>query len=313
MIWHKANSILYQNSVIFGIRPLASNSLILPKCNTLGGIVLGIGKLVAIKTNNAQKNMSISTNSVIHYTERIEYLKGILKAEGFRLKYCLEELSIFSMDSPISYAIPIISFCDIPLSEVKNHIDSYGSYGIGLSKSWAKKTGLNPILYLETESKLSHFLKSQVDRIFENLDKSNKGKKLSKDSFALFGDVIRIMSYCKNYEGHLVRGKINSETYRFYDEREWRYVAQKEELNGVTAILHGSEYKIDKEKFNNKIKNCFVKFSFEDISYIIVDSENEIPEILTLLNDIYEDKCTSKELKILSTRIITKNQIYNDF
>jgi hypothetical protein len=256
--------------------------------------------------------MAISTNSVIHYTERIDNLKSILKCEGFRMKYCMEELEI-NLSIPISSAIPMISFCDIPLSEVKNHIDSYGSYGIGLSKSWAKNNGLNPVLYLEKDSKLSEHIKDQVERILEGLEKVKKGKKLNLADKQLQKDMITYVSYCKNYEGKLVRGKINTETYRFYDEKEWRYVGVLADIAPAPRIIYGDEYKNNKEKYNSAIEDRYINFSTKDISYLIVDSENEIPEILTLLNEIFEDKCTAKELKILSTKILTKNQIHNDF
>jgi hypothetical protein len=252
--------------------------------------------------------MSISTNSVIHYTERIENLKGILLHEGFRLKYCYEELLVCN-ENLLSSAIPMVSFCDIPLSEVKNHVDAYGSYGIGLNKSWARRTGLNPVFYLEMDSQLARLINEQVNRIMKNLDK----KRPSKEDMHLRRDLITYISYCKNYEGKLTRGKLNTETYRFYNEREWRYIGNSEDLSSAPRIIFGEDYKQNKEKYNSDLENCFVRFSHEDISYIIVDSENEIPEILSTLYEIYEDKCTTKELKILSTRIITQNQIYNDF
>ena len=249
--------------------------------------------------------MAISTNSVIHYTNNIDNLTGIIAKQGFRLKYCYEDLDI-KLDIILDSALPMVSFCDIPLSEIKNHIDTYGSYGIGLSKIWAKKNGLNPVLYLEKQSNITRNLKAQLERIFE-LRKNNKIDKILENEF------VNILSYCKNYERKLVRGKFDSESYRFYDEREWRYIACEDDLNGESRIILGKIYSENKNKFNKKIENCYLKFNYNDISYIIVDSENEIPEILSLLTTTYEDKCTAKELKILSTKIITKDQIYNDF
>lgn len=248
--------------------------------------------------------MAISTNSVIHYTDRVECLKGILLSGGFRLKYCFEEIDIQS-PNPIKLAFPMISFCDIPLSEIKNHIDAYGSYGIGLSKSWAKKTGLNPVLYIEKNSRLAVNLKNQMLRIANFIEDN-------KDDILLF-EFGRNISYCKNYEGRLVRGKINTDTYRFYDEREWRFIALPADVNNKPTFLIGSDYLKSKQTYNDKISDCYVKFAHQDISYIIIDHEDEIPELLETLNDSFEDIATEKELKILSTKILTKNQIWNDF
>jgi hypothetical protein len=249
--------------------------------------------------------MAISTNSVIHYTGKLENLKGIISSQVFKIKYCLESITVFS-DLETNIAFPMVSFCDIPLSEVKNHLDSYGSYGIGLTKSWAKKSGLNPVLYLEKESFLTKHFGNQYVRVLKNSETEKENKELLYEHFA-------ILSYCKNYEGKLIHGKINTDSYRFYDEREWRYVIPSENLNGARQFIAGSNYLKDKEKCNAELENCHLAFTFEDISYIIVDDENDIPEILNIINSTFEDICTSRQLKILSTRILSKNQIYNDF
>ncbi len=249
--------------------------------------------------------MAISTNSVIHYTDKIDNLKGIIKCNGFKMKYCLEEIN-FNTDSTFDVAFPMCSFCDIPLSEVKNHIDSYGSYGIGLSKNWAKKSGLNPVLYIERNSKLADNLKKQALRIYKQ-GKNNKPDYMLLDEFMIY------ISHCKNYEGNLKKGKINSDSYRFYDEKEWRYVVPEKDLNGAHTFIDAERYLKDKDSYNDNIKDCYLRFSPQDISYIIIDSEDEIPEILKTINETFDDTVTSKELKILSTKIITKNQIWNDF
>lgn len=70
--------------------------------------------------------MSLSTNSVIHYTDSLNNLKGILK-DGFHIKYCVETFIPINKRT-ISAAFAMVSFCDIPLSETKNHIISYGGF-----------------------------------------------------------------------------------------------------------------------------------------------------------------------------------------
>lgn len=252
--------------------------------------------------------MSLSSNSVIHYTNKLENLKGIFKSEGFRLKYCLEKLNI-NFGKEISSAIPMVSFCDIPLSEVKNHTDSYGSYGIGLYKNWAKQNGLNPILYLENNSYISETISNLISRLLK-LRETTEGL----DNI-LMKETLKLLFYCKNYEGYLKHGIIDDDNYRFYNEREWRFIPNEETLveKGIIPLIWGERFLKEKEKYNDEVKDLYLSFNVKDISYIIVDDENDIPEILTTLNEVYEDKCTSKDLKILGTKIITKNQIYHDF
>ncbi|MBA3071804.1 MAG: hypothetical protein FP829_06570, partial [Nitrospirae bacterium] len=89
---------------------------------------------------------NISTNTVFHFTSWSN-LFGILK-NNFLPKYSTETVHLFGATS-VEIAIPMVSFCDIPLSQIKEHVQDYGSYGIGMTKSWAFKNGLNPVIYLK--------------------------------------------------------------------------------------------------------------------------------------------------------------------
>ena len=104
--------------------------------------------------------MAISTNSVIHYTDTLDKLKGILE-HGFKVKYCIETL-ITKGNKKVDGAYPMVSFCDIPLSAISSHVDSYGYYGIGLSKTWAKTKGLNPVLYVDQDSDIGEAIYKQL-------------------------------------------------------------------------------------------------------------------------------------------------------
>jgi hypothetical protein len=251
--------------------------------------------------------MAISSSSVIHYTNKLDNLKGIINSKGFRVKYCLETLNI-DLNNEMIFAVPMVSFCDIPLSEVKNHIKSYGSYGIGLSKDWAKNNSLNPVLYLEKESYISKTIKSLIIGIRNLREEKNQDRILQKG-------ILKLFSFCKNYEGYLKHGEIDDENYCFYNEREWRYVPSEEYLvsNEIEPLIIGKEFLERKVDYNIKLKDTYCFFEPKDISYIIVDNENEIPDILSILNDVYEDGYSAKVLKILGTKIITKHQIFCDF
>jgi hypothetical protein len=247
-------------------------------------------------------NMAISTNSIIHYTDELDKLKKILK-EGFAIKYCTEELEIEN-DMGSHAAHPMISFCDIPLSHSSKHFDAYGRYGIGLSKEWANEMGINPVLYLEAKSSISKTIGNLLD--YRRKPSTN----LTKQQMT---DILRIKCFSKNYSGHLKRKKVDDRNYRFYDEREWRLVPEKEQLNAANFSISLSNYKADKEWYNDKLKDLRFTFNAKDISYIIVDKTNEIPKIINLLRSEYSDNCTAQQLDILFSKICSTQQIRDDY
>lgn len=60
--------------------------------------------------------MALSSNSLIHFTNDKESLKGI-RENNFKVLNCRESIVLDGRKS--SWIIPMIGFCDIPLSEIK--------------------------------------------------------------------------------------------------------------------------------------------------------------------------------------------------
>ncbi|WP_020585675.1 abortive infection system antitoxin AbiGi family protein [Desulfobacter curvatus] len=138
--------------------------------------------------------MAISTNSIIHYTRYFKILKSIL-SEGFKVQYCVEELALKGTKSNAAH--PMVSFCDIPLSNSQQHFSAYGKFGIGLSKEWAKKNGINPVIYIDEKSLFSQCISNLIK---ERRDKKNTN--LTKEQRT---EILRIKSYAKNHSGILTR------------------------------------------------------------------------------------------------------------
>jgi len=239
--------------------------------------------------------MTLSTNSVFHFTKSLEAVKAILTSR-FRIKYCLE--TIESKERTIDYAVPMASFCDIPLSQVTSHIDKYGGYGIGLFKRWAKRKGLNPVLYLEKNSTILNDV--LIREKFEN----------SQNNV-----VQEFLRYTKNYEGQLLRdGEIAQKVYRFYDEREWRFCPSLSELGGQELIIHNTAtYRQDKQIINERLSSLGLGFSMKDISYIIVKDDAEILSIINHLETHLRKEKDKDYIKILTSKILTSKQIRSDF
>lgn len=245
--------------------------------------------------------MGLSSNSLIHLTRSKEFLIGILKEE-FRFKYCVEQVK--TNHGKFNLAVPMVSFFDVPLSEIKKHL-AYGKYGIGLKKKWGEKKGLNPVLYIDAKSTLGGNLLLAYYKIIGERDLST----LSETELRL-ADVVR---YIKNYEYDLIRpGKRKRKNYRFSDEREWRYVP-KTDVNAM--FVNADEYKTPEEKaaINSRIETLRLGFTPNDITYIIVQRENEISDFVRILRDVKGKKYSPEEVDRLITRIITIDQILSDF
>ncbi len=252
---------------------------------------------------------TISPNCLFHFTNSAENLLNILENE-FSPRYCLEDLSLLNYSSKrsdiLEIAVPMICFCDIPLSKIKTHISNYGDYGIGMKKIWGKKNGICPINYADKDSFSSRYLK----KIFQNVEPKSKSPKMSEIS-TNFAYLIR---FVKPYSGDFWRSSGIIKNHNFYDEREWRYVPDTDLLD-LPYRLTKKQFldSIHKTEANSKISNkCKIHFEPDDIKYIIVEKEDHIESMIRAIERIKEkyDPMTKKKL---FTRIISKDSIIEDF
>ncbi len=247
--------------------------------------------------------MPISSSSVFHFTRTKRALKGILK-HNFKVSYCLEALRYKKTHR--ENAFPMVSFCDIPLSQVKEHIGKYGSYGIGLTKKWATRQQLNPVQYVASGSRYALAMEALLYKIRPK--KPTPWENLTEEQRAVFS----IVAYLKNYEGDLKRNGKTICDYRFYDEREWRYVPERE--GRFPVAIQGDRYQTpqQKEKMNQKLSDLRLTFEPSDIKYIIVKSEEDISEFVEAIRNSNGKSYTQRETERLTTRIITTEQIKSD-
>lgn len=240
--------------------------------------------------------MAISPSSIIHFTNKKESLIGIL-TNNFKLSYCKEKIILKNKE--FNFGIPMVSFCDIPLSQIKEHISKYGSYGIGLKKEWAIEKNLNPVLYVDSNSNLSESYIELFGKYLLEPDISSESANSSEKA------IIDIFRYTKNYQANLERNGTTIENYRFSDEREWRYVLELSESEKYVC-KHDECNKIDLSEY-------LLTFEPEDIQYIIIKNEEEISEFLQVLRNAKGKNYSLHDVERLMTRIITIEQINNDF
>lgn len=248
--------------------------------------------------------MALSSNSIMHFTREKDSLFGIFK-ENFKISFCREAIVLNGEES--IYRVPMVSFCDIPMSEIKEHIEKYGSYGIGLTKEWALKKGLNPVVYVAQKSDLSKSYKIAMDYFLKAHPEN--ATEIDVEGILSLLDFLR---YIKNYEGPLHSKNFSCENYRFSDEREWRYVPPISIDDGHMMVVD-KDFRKNPEIFKKIYEFSRLEFEPNDIKYIIIKDDSEIKDVSNYLQSIKGGSYYHDDIERLKTRILTAKQIKEDF
>ena len=93
--------------------------------------------------------MGLSSNTLWHQTKK-DGLKGIIRDMCLYLSYSLEDVKSTGYDAEFAY--PMVSVCDLPLSETGNYLKKYGDYTIGFSADWGKRNHFAAVWYCDKSS-----------------------------------------------------------------------------------------------------------------------------------------------------------------
>ncbi len=256
---------------------------------------------------------TLSANTLFHFTGSKENLISILKNE-FHPKYSFDDtISHTHNKEHPPYAIPMVCFCDIQLSQIRNHTKIYGEYALGLSKDWGKRKKINPVLYSYPRSNLSGTLFKLIPNSKDFIKSSENPKHITPADFFIY-----LSLFVKHYEGKMFRNdSYEEEIIRFYDEREWRYIPRIEILkkyNLPIALSWEKSLQVDMAEGQNRlVQHCKLKFEPKDIRYIIVEKDDEILDLMNQVDAIKGEKYSYQDVRKLHSRIISIEQILEDF
>lgn len=259
----------------------------------------------------------ISANTLFHFTPTLEILASILRND-FYPRYCIEDWNAICQDSsiiPREIALPMTCFCDIPLSSVREHSEQYGKYAIGMSKEWGTRSGLAPVLYVHAAADSSDLM----FRIRKSLN-DYTGQDDGVDD--IFYDVVDLLKYTKAYRGRLRRREGCQEDVLFYNECEWRYSPatkiRNHKRNGheeFRVSLYAEEFADNElvQQHNERIQLFRLPFTIEDIKYIIIESESERLEAVDMIQEIKGQKFTYDQVRCATSKILSMEQVFDDF
>ncbi|HDV8874658.1 TPA: hypothetical protein QIY58_003480, partial [Escherichia coli] len=243
---------------------------------------------------NVESVYSLHPTTLFHFTKNEDAFYSILAEKYFKPFLAREEIR--GVGGRRRFAVPMVSFCDIKLSQIRDHSGKYGEFGLGLTKSWAEKKGLHPVLYMNKSSEIFskynariRLIKNKLVPLWKargNLDTKNRieFEKLKAE----YSDLYNLLRYMKNYRGKLERKDNKTiENYIYADEKEWRYVPAPfigdlwPSLSLERVITSD-----DKAKISSKFSKFGIDFEFNDIKYILIPKEQHIQKLINFLSGL---------------------------
>lgn len=240
------------------------------------------------------------STTLFHFTKSLDILKNILTA-GFLPRYSLEDISWLGLQQD-AIAFPVVCFCDIPLSRITDHVQFYGQFGIGMKQEWAITNGLNPIIYVSQTSHVADLLRKEMTAASIAMDKMND------DSY--MDNIRRIIGYCKPLTGQMSLQGV-AVTKPFYQESEWRFLATHTNVTGHLRRTSFADIPKRDQANNLVAKHCALSFKPQDVKYLFVENESDIPDLVNYINSQLS-RYPQRDVQTLITRIISQDTIKND-
>lgn len=245
--------------------------------------------------------MGSKSHTLFHFTDSVETLAKIIRA-GFWPRYCSEDFRWYN--AQLGYvAYPLVSFCDIPLTRIKDHVGFYGGFGFGMSREWAIRARLNPVIYLSESSALRYSI----------LNLAQPEQFVLPEQLPKFIDhLFELLALVKPLSGKMTRSEGGEADKDFYLENEWRFTPTLAQGRKCIPI---QKFEAEKDVYNNyTFDNCLLRFDIKDINYVIVQKEADRAVFFTILNQMEAaGEYDSSQLQDLRSNIISLERIEKDF
>lgn len=237
--------------------------------------------------------MNIYSNSFFHRIKYYNVIELILE-QGFKAFYCKEEIFLGKNRNSAYIGIPMVSFCDIPLSNVRNN--HYGKCGLAMSRKWGRRKQLEPVLYYPNDIKCQST--KMIIKAANNFFKNRKNS-----------DLYRILGYSKPITKPTKVSGISSDN---YVEREWRKVyANPAPLKWLTE----AEYNIYRGNQNTPKRpvGTPLHFNVNDIDFILVNKKDVNTLQNFIMNKLKQIGGNSNQIKNLEKwTLLSKILVYED-
>ncbi len=192
-------------------------------------------------------------------------------------------------------------FCDIPISRISEHTAFYGEYGLGMTKEWAQRNALHPVIYAVPGASIAGAISSLVDASHQ---KRRDSKLLAEHKSQVSDGVFQLIPFIKPVVGKtLVAGKVLNK--EFSQENEWRFVPK------AYQFLFKDTFDARRAELDKEASKYALQYTPNDVRYIFVKMDHEIPSVFDFIQTEL-GRFPMNDLKILTSRIISLETIARD-
>lgn len=263
-----------------------------------------------------------SANTLFNFMRDKKYLIENIKNMKMYPRYVEENVSYLNLklgkQEITNVSFPMICFCDIPVHNLKDHVDKdpktnsggYGKYGIGLNKKWCEEQGFQPITYLNKNSKACKDLEKMLN---EGLKAIYEGTDIEEPFFDYILANLKLskpLSGSMNMDGTLI-------VKNFHDEREWRFlpdIPNDEEsfFNDATSPeLMVPDIRLKLSEGLKGEPSTHINLEIDAIKYIFVDTEEDRSELIEVIYERFQSNII--EAMTLASKILVYEQIEGDW
>ena len=255
------------------------------------------------------KKPTQSADALFNFMKEYEHLEDILRQKMLSPRYCKEDIRYLQIAGLDEIAFPMKCFCDINFHKLSEHIFWYGKYAIAFSKEYGINNGVQPITYVNPDSKLAEDFRIAFGRALKERNQSEEVTKNLKNYIA------HQLMYMKPIQGdtwnHLA-GEYQSKC--LMDESEWRFVPDVTMYQMKQAITDKDELDKSVLIFQSNALNgrpdCSLQFSYDEIKYIIIAELAEIDRLEKLFDEMNLERSESNRLM---SKVIVWDEWKGDF
>ncbi len=161
-------------------------------------------------------------------------LKSIVAESTLRVG--MKHEPIHMPDQKTRYGYPVACMCDIPLADLRIHIERYGPFGIAFFKEAAVQFGhFNPLLYLHKDSPIFGHATKLVGELENTISRSDPLYKPLQGLLMLLGSFSKRSDL--NHPAIPSPEKDIAQDNNFYYEREWRTIRPWKFSDSMVAAI----------------------------------------------------------------------------